>query len=232
MSIMCPVKIDSNLVKVIGPYYFKAQKIVNLGAECIANEILIDFDKTKCLKGEGSSLALSYSLSSCLEQVVKFVGEQGEQGEKKQVFVNVEDCSLCDFDILNYIVNISVVLFCVYGVELVIEMTERTVCKGCPTVKKSLEYLNGNDVSLAMDDYDYVGCDFREELLGLSLFDYIKVDMPLSHFERTKFVEFVEGNVDRYIIVERVETQEQFSFLSGFYIYGVQGFLFCKGTGI
>ena len=124
--------------------------------------------------------------------------------------------------------NLSMMLLCMYGVELVIEMTERAVCKGCPAVKKSLEYLYGNHVALAMDDYDYIGCYFRDSLLGLGIFNYIKVDMPLSDLERNKFISFAGGNIERHIIVERVETQEQFSFLSGLNIYGIQGFLFVK----
>ncbi len=214
---------------------FKCQNIFDPLIESFKNnrhciigaELLVDFQHLKSL---GVPLEQSNELISSGEAAHSSLDYASTILGKEVVFVNVERCNLCDMKILKRIITLSNQLLLI-GIELVIEITERNFCGICVRVVEGLTYLKENKVKLAADDFDYIGYknDSKEKELVL-YYDYIKLEMPVNEFERMVFNDFIDcySSVKR-IIVERVETTRQMKSLPVDKLWGVQGFLFCKG---
>lgn len=152
---------------------------------------------------------------------------------KEKLFINIEKVSLCNVKLLKSISESNIKLKLI-GVDLVVEITERDFCNNCVRIIEGLTYLKSEGVKLARDDFDYTahinGRDERELEL---YYDYIKIETPINNIEVRTFNDFINmfGRKKR-IIVERVETIEQLRNINLDKVWGLQGFLFCKGVSI
>lgn len=200
-------------------YKFKAQSIVNVDGEVIGKEILL----------YGSSIC---QLTFLQKDVLFESLNAAELLESKgSVFVNLERNLLCDTNLLRKIHLVSKRLND-RGVDLVIEITERNICGTCSKIQEGLHTLHRNNVSLAIDDYDYLSDDFRHEELNMNIYRYIKVNTPLNDSEYNKLSAFSLEHKNTNIIIERIETEKDLLLNSPINPWGIQGFLFCRGIKI
>ncbi|MBL4560996.1 MAG: EAL domain-containing protein [Labilibaculum sp.] len=203
---------------------------INGGYNAIASELLIDrklsiHSNAEDLDfvihfGEAANKTLDYACAYSLSSPLS-------------IFINIERSNLCDVKVIKRICDISKRLE-LFGTELVVEVTERDFCSKCTKVLEGLTYLKSKEVVLAKDDFDYLTLDFKSINTELALFyEYVKIDVPLNFKEKVIFDDFVEAHYKtKKIIVEKIETKEQLKMLDLIKLWGVQGFLFCKGETI
>ena len=200
-------------------YKFKAQSIVNVDGEEIGKEILL----------HGSS----FCHLTFLQKDVLFESLNAAEllENKGSVFVNLERNLLCDTSLLQEI-HLTSKRLNDRGIELVMEITERNICGICSKIQKGLHTLHRNNVSLAIDDYDYLSDDFRYEELNMKIYKYIKVNTPLNDSEYNKLSAFSLKHKNTNIIIERIETESFLLLNAPMKPWGMQGFLFCRGIEI
>lgn len=191
-------------------------------------EILVDFHKSACLGSTEEVLEKLVSLGNAAHKSLDYASTFLNSS---LVFVNMERSNLCDVKILKRICDLSKRLS-ILGVELVIEITERDFCFSCTRIMEGLSYLKMEKVLLASDDFDYINNDFKEPGSELNLFyDYVKVEVPLNIENKECFDDFVNTHYQsKKIIIERIENINQLQSLDTNKIWGLQGFLFCKGV--
>lgn len=193
----------------------------------LGSEILVDFSKSAHLGTSEEALdtliLLGNAANKSLDYASTFI-------KSSLLFVNMERSNLCDIKVLKRIIDISKKLASL-GVELVIEITERDFCSSCTRVIEGLSYLKMEKVSLARDDFDYMNLDFKSAGSELKLYyDYVKVEMPLNKAEYSYFNDFLATHYQsKKIVIERIENKTQLKSLDIDKIWGLQGFLFCRG---
>ena len=211
---------------------FKADmdSLIHRSESIIGAELLVDAPRLIEAGVPKSELAHIVCLGEvdlgCLEYAELFLG-------KDKIFVNIEKVSLCDVKLLKSISSSSSKLKLI-GVELVVEITERDFCDSCVRIIEGLSYLKDEKVKLAKDDFEYL--DYISDKISRELelyYDYIKVDVPINSLELDRFKEFMEKfGENKRIIIERVETIDQLENINLEKVWGLQGFLFCKGVSI
>uniref|UniRef100_Q0HR83 Diguanylate phosphodiesterase n=1 Tax=Shewanella sp. (strain MR-7) TaxID=60481 RepID=Q0HR83_SHESR len=217
---------------------FKYQNIFMASRKALTNpqdtilgaELLIDFSRM-------NHAGVCHDI---LDKIVRF-GQAANKAldytkvlsRKSRVFINIERCNLCDIRLLNRIAHISDELF-LQDIVLVVEITERNFCGRCLRIVEGLSYLKGRGVSLAIDDYDYHNWSPEIHSVELELFfDYIKLEYPSTAKGKLKFDQFIKfySNTKR-LVVERVSERTQLESLDCEKIWGIQGFLLCRGVSL
>ncbi|QQX79908.1 hypothetical protein JK628_20790 [Shewanella sp. KX20019] len=217
---------NSNDLKSIQCFY-KLQSIVNISGDRVASELLIDRLKlTSNLYDLERKLRFGSLCANALNTASKLSFE-------KELFINIERRNLCDIKTLIHIRDASISL-CDLGVKLVIEITERNLCGNCPRIAEGLTFLRQCAISLAVDDYDYINYDFREdEVKKNNYYEYIKITMASNENELKKMNEFIKILSETHkIIIERIENEKEIYKIDQKYIWGMQGFAFCNGVSL
>ncbi|MGL5668561.1 MAG: hypothetical protein ACRDD9_20835 [Shewanella sp.] len=149
---------------------------------------------------------------------------------KGVVFINLERSNLCDVKILNRVINLNET-FKNFGVQLVVEITERNYCGKCYRIIQGLTFLKSFDIKLACDDYNFIGHNIGVNDVELLLFyDYIKLEVPVGEADIDKMNEFIEYyGSEKKIILEKIEVNEQLTNVNLDNVWGLQGFAYCKG---
>ena len=198
------------------------------GDNIVGAELLVDFDYLEAI---GIARHQSYRMICMGEASHKSLDYVAAITGKRVVFVNIERSNLCEIKILKRITILNTRLN-LLGVELVVEVTERDFCGQCCRVIDGLTYLKNNDVKLACDDFDYTSFRLNQFNSELTLYyDYVKLEFPDNRNEIQDFNKFIKHFSDsKKIIIERIETIEQLRELPLDKLWGVQGFLFCKGV--
>lgn len=216
-------------------FKFKSQRIVDSEKNVIGVEILLDFEAaafTGRTQEYQDAIHFGGALFPGINRVIRLLDDKWCSGETNQkLFINVERSNLCDVRALSSIVELSIFLF-QQSIDLIVEITERNPCGRCVRVLEGINYLRNAGICLAVDDYDYVDGDFREVELHCGLYEFVKVNLPKNDEEKRKLNFFIESSIATNklkLIIERVETLDEFSSLPAESIYGFQGFLFCKG---
>lgn len=183
---------------------YKFQELVDESGNVIGYEALIN------AKGIPSSfrdkiytheLAFPNSTKNLVERLLNKSSEQHAYLSNKYLFINIERSHLCDQFLLCDIVLLSQHLDTI-GCSLVVETTERNRCGQCPEILKGLNFLKGNSILLALDDYDLLS-DFRADEACSGLYDFMKVEYNIDNlFELGKL-----KHVDN-LIVERIESEK------------------------
>lgn len=148
--------------------------------------------------------------------------------ENKVFFINVEPLNLDDlkFEISNLKNKLKM-----YGIDLVVELTERIqVCNivEFKEVSDAIILLHGLNVSFALDDFDYTD-DVRSQWLNLGVVDYIKIILPglNQRSVNSLFDEFIYNVIKSYgvsVVVEKIETDEELIFLRSTAANFLQGY--------
>ncbi|MEL4473315.1 hypothetical protein [Shewanella algae] len=215
-------------------YAFKHQVIVDSVNNVIGTEVLIDFQRTDYDLDIMERFLFSHSASACIDTIGQCLSVF-----PKYVFMNIERDVLCDKGVVEKICNLSTLIF-EQGKHLVIEVTERNACGNCTKNQTGLQLLRENNVLIAVDDYDYLNGDFREQELRNSFYQFVKVEAPLDLYELAKLSLFAKDKVVRNLslIIERVPTMDFFHWIKrsvnevGVDVFGFQGFAFCRGQVI
>lgn len=217
---------------------YKVQKIVDINNKVVAGELLVDFSRAESnleLQTYLNAINLGIITQFSLDFAFNNITNTTNLNKFSTLFFNLERNNLCDVRILSQILELNLVCS-LNGLELVVEITERDKCGKCCNVIKGLTFLKERGIKLALDDYDYVFGDFRYNELKLGYYDYVKVDMSKNQLELDLLRNFVFENNKYFkkgIIVERIEASDElYKNLPHQYIYGYQGFFFCKGISI
>ncbi|WP_345860753.1 EAL domain-containing protein [Shewanella algae] len=121
-----------------------------------------------------------------------------------------------------------------HDIELVIEITERVPPEQVQAVFRSVAYLHDVGLKIALDDFE-PNYDLRAPWLKTGCIAYIKLILP-PNFEndaqvRLSFIEHIYQLKDIStcnVIVEKVETLEQFWLMEQVPYDGLQGYLFSR----
>ncbi|MBO2622069.1 EAL domain-containing protein [Shewanella algae] len=119
-------------------------------------------------------------------------------------------------------------------VELVVEITERLSAKIATTAFASIAKLHDFGVKFALDDFEPKG-DLRRHWINTACVDYIKLILPRG-FEKSEkvrldFIDYIyqlKNQAQVKVIVEKVETLEQFLAMELVPYDGLQGYLFSQ----
>ncbi|EEZ00029.1 diguanylate phosphodiesterase [Vibrio sp. RC586] len=149
--------------------------------------------------------------------------------ENKKLFINLERSNLCDYFLLSELKAFSNLLK-EQSTELIIEITERNSCQSCKRLSDGLLLLNVLDIPLAADDYDIYTSDFREHEYKSGVYDYIKIRVPKTCQEKRKLAQFFDSIENEKVIIENVETDDQYQFAKSLTPFALQGFHFGDET--
>ncbi|MGI3014818.1 EAL domain-containing protein [Shewanella algae] len=119
-------------------------------------------------------------------------------------------------------------------VELVVEITERLSAKIATTAFASIAKLHDFGVKFALDDFEPKG-DLRRHWINTACVDYIKLILPRG-FEKSEkvrldFIDYIyqlKNQAQVKVIVEKIETLEQFLAMELVPYDGLQGYLFSQ----
>lgn len=214
-------------------YHYKQQAIVSPRGGELGFEVLIDGamhdQHTDFLKIHGD-LRFASSTIFLFQRLKVYFSYLAEKAEGTQyIFVNIERSNLCDIALIATVID-AVRVAKKHGVVLVVEVTERNHCRDCRRVGEGLEMLSRAGVLLAADDYDIYGGDFRSEEVDAGLYEFIKVNAPLTAREGD-FLKRVCEQRDEKFIIERIEGTDCLSLDPNLapFIWGYQGYLFDVG---
>ncbi|MEL3925741.1 EAL domain-containing protein [Aeromonas enteropelogenes] len=212
-------------------YDFKFERIVSASGALLGYEILLDFAKAKC-SGDIACVAQYEKAihdTSAIEFAISKLLKAKSTLRVNRLFLNFERMHLCHRQLLAKIALLSKELF-VNNIELVLEITERDVCGNCEQIRYGLSFLKSAGVSLAVDDFDIYNGDFRVAEVLSGLYDYIKVEAPITAAQRTTFNKFATLSFlkEKKIIMERIENT---AMLRGLVIpFGLQGYAYGRSS--
>lgn len=209
-------------------YEFKLENIYSSCGRLFGYEILLDFEKA-----EMSASTFHYKKSICdasaIECVINKLLAMKSNFSGRKLFVNFERLHLCHRQLLSKVAFLSKELS--YNkVELVLEITERNECGSCEQIRNGLSYLKSAGVTLAVDDFDIYGGDYRVAEVLSGVYDYVKVEAPTTASQRCKFNKFASLNFmkNKKIIMERVECT---TLLQGLAVpFGLQGYAYGRSA--
>lgn len=207
-------------------FFYKFQKIVSYHQNVIGYEILLDFAKAQSLMSDGLiQYTKAINDGSALDYLLSMLMKGNLSVFSTKLFINVERMNLCNKILLRKINLAAKKLLKTNHVELVVEITERNPCGYCVDIMHGLVYLKRCNISLAVDDYDIYGDDFRKKEVNIGLYDFIKVIMPKSSNQAQIFNKFV-SNRGENVILEMVEEHDQLKQWQLSVAYGYQGFAY------
>lgn len=218
---------DKIIISTLNQFYYRLQKIVSLQGENIGVEVLLDFQRAQ---NEMSDGLLQYTQAindgRSLDFLLNILLTKEPKSFAKRIFINVERMNLCNKVLLRKIAAAARRLYVDYDLELVVEITERNPCGYCADILHGLVFLKNNKISLAADDFDVYGGDFRSKEVGIGLYDYIKVCMPTSIEQAKMLNEFIRLRKEK-VIIEMVERHEEIINLGvSNRAFGYQGFAY------
>ncbi|NIY85957.1 EAL domain-containing protein [Vibrio campbellii] len=207
---------------------YKLQEIVDENGTNLGYEVLIDpINLSKKIandvyKREIKFPHLSRALVSRLE---RYISRHMSDFAGKHLFINLERSNLCDKYLLCDLVMLKNALEAL-NAHLVIEITERSACKDCNSIRKGFEFLRSNKVLLAVDDYD-LNTDFREQELLSGFYQFMKIEHSAKDNYYSRAIELSKKTRTK-LIIERVESHLERSniALNQVPFWGLQGFLY------
>ncbi|WP_429092750.1 hypothetical protein [Aeromonas veronii] len=225
-----PTNINSDhlVISTLTTFQYRLQKIVSIDGELLGFEVLLDFVAAQRELDNGM-LQYTQAINDgrALDNLLNCLLTKKSKINAVKLFINVERMNLCNKMLLRKIVAAARHLYVNYDIELVVEITERNQCGYCADILHGLVFLKKNKVTLAADDYDIYGKDFRIKEINVGLYDYIKVVMPTTPAEATVLNAFVSGRTEK-VILEMVEDHQLIrSFQLSPKLYAYQGFAYC-----
>ncbi|WP_199453980.1 EAL domain-containing protein [Vibrio owensii] len=207
---------------------YKLQEIVDENGTNLGYEVLIDpINLSKKLANDVYKREIKYPhLSRALvTRLERYINRHVSDFAGKHLFINLERSNLCDKYLLCDLVMLKNALK-VLNAYLVIEITERNVCKDCSSVRKGFEFLRDHKVLLAVDDYD-LNADFREQELLSGFYQFVKVEHSGEDNYYNKVIELSKRTRTK-LIIERVESHLERSDITLHQVpfWGLQGFLY------
>ncbi len=218
---------------------FKFQKIMNSRLDFFGMEILIDSENCNQLDHEYlyKTAVLDkkfylYQLASIIEWFLKGEFFSSMHVKKGYVFVNLERSVFCDQEVIQMLIELSDIIRR-FNFNLVVEVTERKICINCMSVTNTIEELKKRNIYIALDDFNYLGNDFRMRELLSGVYDFVKLDCPRNLEEIEALESLYSCYLNKYnLIFEKIETISDLELLSNIHCFAYQGFLFHKGTSI
>ncbi|WP_404970518.1 diguanylate phosphodiesterase [Vibrio campbellii] len=207
---------------------YKLQEIVDENGTNLGYEVLIDpINLSKKIandvyKREIKFPHLSRALVTRLE---RYISRHMSDFAGKHLFINLERSNLCDKYLLCDLVMLKNTLEAL-NAHLVIEITERSACKDCNSIRKGFEFLQSHKVLLAVDDYD-LNTDFREQELLSGFYQFMKIEHSTKDNYYSRAIELSKKTRTK-LIIERVESHLERSniALNQVPFWGLQGFLY------
>ncbi|MCC8253610.1 EAL domain-containing protein [Vibrio campbellii] len=207
---------------------YKLQEIVDENGTNLGYEVLIDpINLSKKIandvyKREIKFPHLSRALVTRLE---RYISRHMSDFAGKHLFINLERSNLCDKYLLCDLVMLKNALEAL-NAHLVIEITERSACKDCNSIRKGFEFLQSHKVLLAVDDYD-LNTDFREQELLSGFYQFMKIEHSAKDNYYSRAIELSKKTQTK-LIIERVESHLERSniALNQVPFWGLQGFLY------
>ncbi|WP_394157192.1 diguanylate phosphodiesterase [Vibrio campbellii] len=207
---------------------YKLQEIVDENGTNLGYEVLIDpINLSKKIandvyKREIKFPHLSRALVTRLE---RYISRHMRDFAGKHLFINLERSNLCDKYLLCDLVMLKNALEAL-NAHLVIEITERSACKDCNSIRKGFEFLQSHKVLLAVDDYD-LNTDFREQELLSGFYQFMKIEHSAKDNYYSRAIELSKKTRTK-LIIERVESYLERSniALNQVPFWGLQGFLY------
>ncbi|WP_425654880.1 diguanylate phosphodiesterase [Vibrio campbellii] len=207
---------------------YKLQEIVDENGTNLGYEVLIDpINLSKKIandvyKREIKFPHLSRALVTRLE---RYISRHMSDFAGKHLFINLERSNLCDKYLLCDLVMLKNALEAL-NAHLVIEITERSACKDCNSIRKGFEFLQSHKVLLAVDDYD-LNTDFREQELLSGFYQFMKIEHSAKDNYYSRAIELSKKTRTK-LIIERVESHLERSniALNQVPFWGLQGFLY------
>ncbi|APX09329.1 diguanylate phosphodiesterase [Vibrio campbellii] len=207
---------------------YKLQEIVDENGTNLGYEVLIDpINLSKKIandvyKREIKFPHLSRALVTRLE---RYISRHMSDFAGKHLFINLERSNLCDKYLLCDLVMLKNALEAL-NAHLVIEITERSACKDCNSIRKGFEFLRSHKVLLAVDDYD-LNTDFREQELLSGFYQFMKIEHSAKDNYYSRAIELSKKTRTK-LIIERVESHLERSniALNQVPFWGLQGFLY------
>ncbi|OQQ03564.1 diguanylate phosphodiesterase [Vibrio campbellii] len=207
---------------------YKLQEIVDENGTNLGYEVLIDpINLSKKIandvyKREIKFPHLSRALVTRLE---RYISRHMSDFAGKHLFINLERSNLCDKYLLCDLVMLKNTLEAL-NAHLVIEITERSACKDCNSIRKGFEFLQSHKVLLAVDDYD-LNTDFREQELLSGFYQFMKIEHSAKDNYYSRAIELSKKTRTK-LIIERVESHLERSHiaLNQVPFWGLQGFLY------
>lgn len=221
------IESDKIIISTLTEFNYRLQKIVSLQGDILGFEVLLDFQRAQNEINDGlAQYTSAINDGRSLDFLLNILLTKKPNYFSKRIFINVERMNLCNKTLLRKVAAAARKLCVDYDVELVVEITERNPCGDCADILHGLVFLKRNKVSLAADDFDIYGDDFREKEVDSGIYDYIKVDMPKSISQARKLNEFICNRRER-VIVEMVERHEEiFNLGVSNRAFGYQGFAY------
>ncbi|WP_404972203.1 diguanylate phosphodiesterase [Vibrio campbellii] len=207
---------------------YKLQEIVDENGTNLGYEVLIEpINLSKKIandvyKREIKFPHLSRALVTRLE---RYISRHMSDFAGKHLFINLERSNLCDKYLLCDLVMLKNALEAL-NAHLVIEITERSACKDCNSIRKGFEFLQSHKVLLAVDDYD-LNTDFREQELLSGFYQFMKIEHSAKDNYYSRAIELSKKTRTK-LIIERVESHLERSniALNQVPFWGLQGFLY------
>ncbi len=212
------------------PIKYKLQKIVGVDGRILGYEVLVDSREASCNE-KNNIYHLDLLFPNSTRHLISHIENLGirlRAFEGLFMFFNLERSNLCDKLLLCEIILLKEKLS-VYGVTLVVEITERNYCKTCHEVQYGLQLLKTNNVILSADSLciDNPNQDIRYQELQNSLYKFVKVE----HKNDSKYYRNLKQLSEKYcfnIVIKRVENSTDLAFInsSDVDVWGCQGYLF------
>ncbi len=212
------------------PIKYKLQKIVGVDGLILGYEVLVDSSESSCNEKSNIyhlDLLFPHSTRNLISHIEN-LGVLLRSFEGLFIFFNLERSNLCDKLLLCEIILLKEKLS-VYGVTLVVEVTERNYCKTCHEVQYGLQLLKINNVILAADSLciDTLNQDIRYQELENSLYKFVKVE----HKNDSEYYRNLKQLSEKHclnIVIKSVESSNDLAFInnSDVDVWGCQGFLF------
>ncbi|HAT8556401.1 TPA: EAL domain-containing protein [Vibrio vulnificus] len=190
---------------------YKIQEINNLKGENVGYEVLINAEGLSVRQADeiyNKSLMYPHSTQRLIRRLENHIEDGCHDLSGKYLFINLERSHLCDKFLLCDIVILSRKA-AHQNVNVVVEITERNTCGNCTEIEKGIQFLNNNNITLALDDYEMNEKDFRHKELDTNVYSFIKVDFSSlsNHKDKLKallkkhnlklIIEYIESESDR-----------------------------------
>ncbi|NIY82530.1 EAL domain-containing protein [Vibrio hepatarius] len=187
---------------------YKIQEINDLKGENIGYEVLINAEGLSIRQADeiyNKGLMFPHSTQRLIRRLERYVEENSQVLFGKNLFINLERSHLCDKFLLCDIVILSRKA-AHKNVNVIIEITERDTCGKCPEIGTGINFLNKNNVLLALDDYELNKSDFRYKELDTNVYSFIKVDFASLSNHQEQLDELLE-KYNLKLIVEYIESE-------------------------
>ena len=210
-------------------FNFNSEPIVNQDGVAIATEMKLNLIMEQDFNQQQLH---EFNTGRTLNQLLGIVKKLAIDSDRsifnekhKLIFVNIERASLCDVHGLNQIRELSILLHHLGG-NLVVGLTNANPCKRCSRVLQGLLFLNEHDILISANNFNYRDQDFRDSELKSHLYDFVKLSMPKNKDEMDMIFDFIDSELvsnGLKVIVEQVETMNEFKSIDYSLIYGYQG---------